>query len=152
MVLRGHRLRVALRGGCPCGVAWQASSHGVVQVSSCTASHGRCLRVVLCGSVFASPGGCRRAAIVVMFRLGLVVLCEHSIRTTIGTVFIHTSYFLPTLVASLLSYVVSCDVLVMCCVALFCVVPRPSDTSIVVLGFVTRITVREELQSRLINV
>jgi hypothetical protein len=62
------------------------------------------------------------------------------------------SYFPPTLVASLLSCVVSCDVLVMCCVALFCVVPRPSDTSIVVLGFVTRSTVREELQSRLIFV
>jgi hypothetical protein len=31
----------------------------------------------------------------------------------------------------------------MCCVALFCVVPRPSDTSIGVLGFVTRSTVRE---------
>jgi hypothetical protein len=46
-----------------------------------------------------------------------------------------------------MSYVVSCDVLVMCCVALFCDVPRPSDTSIVVLGFVTHSTVREELQS-----
>jgi hypothetical protein len=87
-----------------------------------------------------------------MFRLGLVVLRERSIRTTIGTVFVHISYFPPTLVASLLSCVVSCDVLVMCCVALFCVVPRPSDTSIVVLGFVTRSTVREELQSRLIFV
>ena len=87
-----------------------------------------------------------------MFRLGLVVLRERFIRTTIGTVFVHTSYFPPTLVASfalLLSCVVSCDVSVMCCVALFCVVPRPSDTSIVVLGFVTRSTVREELQSRL---
>jgi hypothetical protein len=40
----------------------------------------------------------------------------------------------------------------MCCVVLFCVVPRPSDTSIVVLGFVTRSTVREELQSHLIYV
>jgi hypothetical protein len=84
-----------------------------------------------------------------MFRLGLVVFRERSIRTTIGTVFVHTSYFPPMLVASLLSCVVSCDVSVMCCVALFCVVPRPSDTSIVVLGFVTRSTVREELQSRL---
>jgi hypothetical protein len=37
----------------------------------------------------------------------------------------------------------------MCCVALFYIVPRPSDTSIVVLGFMTRSTVREELQSRL---
>jgi hypothetical protein len=46
-----------------------------------------------------------------------------------------------------LSCVVSCDVSVKCCVALFCVVPRPSDTSIVVLGFVTHSTVREELQS-----
>jgi hypothetical protein len=84
-----------------------------------------------------------------MFRLGLVVLRERFIRTTIWTVFVHTSYFPPMLVALLLSCVVSCDVLVMCCVVLFCVVPRPSDTSIVVLGFVTRSTVREELQSRL---
>jgi hypothetical protein len=52
-----------------------------------------------------------------------------------------------TLVATLLSCVVSRDVSVMCGVALFCVVPRPSDTSIVVLGFVTHSTVREELQS-----
>jgi hypothetical protein len=81
----------------------------------------------------------------VMFRLGLVMLCERFIRTIIGTVFVHISYSLPTLVASSLSCVVSCDVLVMCCVALFCVVPRPSDTSIVVLGFVTHRTVREEL-------
>jgi hypothetical protein len=88
----------------------------------------------------------------VTFRLGLVVLHERFIRTTIGTVFVHTSYFPPTLVASLLSCVVFCDVLVMCCVALFCVVPRPSDTSIVVLGFVTRSTVREELQSHLVYV
>jgi endonuclease/exonuclease/phosphatase family metal-dependent hydrolase len=85
----------------------------------------------------------------VTFRLGLVVSRERSVRTTIGTVFVHTSYFLPTLIASLLSCVVSCDVSVMCCVALFCVLPRPSDTSIGVLGFVTRSTVREELQSRL---
>jgi hypothetical protein len=94
-------------------------------------------------------GGCRAG---VTFRLGLVVFRERSIQTTIGTVFVHTSYFPPTLVASfasLLSCVVSCDVSVMCCVALFCVVPRPSDTSIVVLGFMTRSTVREELQSRL---
>jgi hypothetical protein len=69
-----------------------------------------------------------------MFRLGLVMLRECFIRTTIGTVFVHTLYFPPTLVASLLSCVVFCDVLVMCCVALFCVVPRPSDTSIIVLG------------------
>jgi hypothetical protein len=81
----------------------------------------------------------------VTFCLGLVVFRERSIRTTIGTVFVHILYFPPTLVASLLLYVVSCDVLVMCRVALFCVVPRPSDTSIVVLGFVTRSTVREEL-------
>jgi hypothetical protein len=40
----------------------------------------------------------------------------------------------------------------MCCVALFRVIPRPSDTSIVVLGFVTRSTVWEELQSRLVYV
>jgi hypothetical protein len=87
-----------------------------------------------------------------MFRLGLVVLHERSIQTTIGTIFVHILYFLPTLATSLLSYVVSCDVLVMCCVALFCVVPHPSDTSIVVLGFVTHSTVQEELQSRLILV
>jgi hypothetical protein len=87
-----------------------------------------------------------------MFRLGLVMLRKRSIRTTIGTVFVHISYFLLTLVASLLSSVVSCDVLVMCCVALFCVVPCPSDTSIVVLGFVTHSMVREELQSRLVFV
>jgi hypothetical protein len=80
------------------------------------------------------------------------VLRERFIRTTIGTVFVHTLYFLPTLVASVLSCVVFCDVLVMCCVALFCIVPRPSDTSIIVLGFVTRSMVREELQSHLINV
>jgi hypothetical protein len=88
----------------------------------------------------------------VTFRLRLVVLHEHFIQTTIGTVFVHTSYFPPTLVASLLSCVVFCDELVMCCVALFCVIPRPSDTSIVVLGFVTHSTVREELQSHLVYV
>jgi hypothetical protein len=81
----------------------------------------------------------------VTFRLGLVMFHERSIRTTIGTVFIPTSYFPPTPVASLLSCVVSCDVLVMCRVALFYIVPCPSDTSIVVLGFVTHSTVREEL-------
>jgi hypothetical protein len=48
---------------------------------------------------------------IVMFRLGLVVLRECSIQTTIGTVFVHISYFPPTLVASLLSYVMSCVVL-----------------------------------------
>jgi hypothetical protein len=68
------------------------------------------------------------------------VLCEHLIRTTIGTVFIHIFVLPPTLVASLLSCVVSCDVWVMCCVALFCVIPCPSDTRIAVLGFVTRST------------
>jgi hypothetical protein len=87
-----------------------------------------------------------------MFRLGLVVFREHSIRTTIGTVFVHISYFLPTLVASLLSYVVSCDVLVMCCVAPFCDVLRCSDTSIGVVGFVTHGRIREELQSYLVFV
>jgi hypothetical protein len=87
-----------------------------------------------------------------MFCLGLVVLHERSIRTTIGTVFVHTLYFPPTLVVLLLSCVVSCDVLVMCCVVLFYVVPRPSDTSIVVLGFMTRSTFWEELQSRLVFV
>jgi hypothetical protein len=46
----------------------------------------------------------------VTFRLGPVMLHERSIRTNIGTVFVHISYFPPTLVASLLSYVVSCDV------------------------------------------
>jgi hypothetical protein len=40
----------------------------------------------------------------------------------------------------------------MCRVALFANVPWTSDTSIVVLGFVTHSTVREELQSRLIYV
>jgi hypothetical protein len=40
--------------------------------------------------------------------------------------------------------------LVMCCVVPFCNVPRASDTSIVVLGFVTHSTIREELQSCLI--
>jgi hypothetical protein len=30
---------------------------------------------------------------IVMFRLGLVVLHEHFIRTTIGTIFVHTLYF-----------------------------------------------------------
>jgi hypothetical protein len=95
-------------------------------------------------------GGLRQPSASVTFRLGLVVLHERSIRTTIGTVFVHISYSLPTLVASLLSYVVSCHVLVMCCVAPFCNVPRASDTSIVVLGFVTHSTIREELQSRLV--
>jgi hypothetical protein len=83
----------------------------------------------------------------VMFRLGLVMLPEHSIRTTIGTVFVHISYFPPMLVTSSLSCVMSCDVLVMCCVTLFCNIPCPSDMSTVVLGFVTHSTVREELQS-----
>jgi hypothetical protein len=40
----------------------------------------------------------------------------------------------------------------MCCVVLFVVVPRASDTSIGVLGFVTRSTFREELQSRLVSI
>jgi hypothetical protein len=40
----------------------------------------------------------------------------------------------------------------MCCVALFVILPWTSDTSIAVLGFVIRSTVREELQSRLIYV
>jgi hypothetical protein len=40
----------------------------------------------------------------------------------------------------------------MCCVALFAILPWTSDTSIAVLGFVTRSTVREELQSRLVYV
>jgi hypothetical protein len=39
---------------------------------------------------------------------------------------------------------------VMCYVTPFCNVPRTSDTSIVVLGFVTRSTIREELQSCLV--
>jgi hypothetical protein len=43
-----------------------------------------------------------------------------------------------------------CHVSVMCCVALFHNVPRASDTSIVVLGFVTHSTIREELQSCLV--
>jgi hypothetical protein len=72
-----------------------------------------------------------------MFCLGLVVLREHFIRTTIRIVFIHIFVLPPTLIASLLSCVVSCDVWVMCRVVLFCVVPRPSDTRIAVLGFVT---------------
>jgi hypothetical protein len=38
----------------------------------------------------------------------------------------------------------------MCCVTLFCNVLRASDTSIVVLGFVTHSTIREELQSCLV--
>jgi hypothetical protein len=40
----------------------------------------------------------------------------------------------------------------MCCVMLFVVVPWTSDTGIRVLGFVTRSTFWEELQSRLIYV
>jgi hypothetical protein len=40
----------------------------------------------------------------------------------------------------------------MCRVALFADVPWTSDTSIRVLGFVTRSTFREELQSRLVSV
>jgi hypothetical protein len=37
----------------------------------------------------------------------------------------------------------------MCCVTLFVDIPWTSDTSIRVLGFVTRSTFREELQSHL---
>jgi hypothetical protein len=40
----------------------------------------------------------------------------------------------------------------MYCVMLFVVLPWTSDTSIVVLGFVTRSMVREELRSRLVYV
>jgi hypothetical protein len=40
----------------------------------------------------------------------------------------------------------------MCCVMLFVVLPWTSDTSTVVLGFMTRSTVWEELQSRLVHV
>jgi hypothetical protein len=40
---------------------------------------------------------------------------------------------------------VSCHVSVMCCVALFGDVLRCSDTSIGVVGFVTRSEIREEL-------
>jgi hypothetical protein len=47
---------------------------------------------------------------------------------------------------------VLCHVLITFHVVLFCNVPRASDTSIVVLGFVTRNMVREELQSCLVNV
>jgi hypothetical protein len=47
---------------------------------------------------------------------------------------------------------VSCHVSVMCCVTLFYNVLRASDTSIVVLGFMTHSTIREELQSYLICV
>jgi hypothetical protein len=53
------------------------------------------------------------------------------------------------LAVSLLSCAASCDVLVMCRVALFVDVPWTSDTSIRVLGFVTHSTFWEELQSRL---
>jgi hypothetical protein len=60
----------------------------------------------------------------------------------------------PLISRTSLTLDVSCHVLchasVMCCVAPFCNVPRASDTSIVVLGFVTRSTIREELQSYLI--
>jgi hypothetical protein len=47
---------------------------------------------------------------------------------------------------------VLCHVSVMCCVTLLYNVPRASDTSIVVLGFMTHSTIREELQSYLICV
>jgi hypothetical protein len=57
-----------------------------------------------------------------------------------------------TLVFLSLSCVVSRGMWVMCRVTLFCDVPRTSDTSIVVLGFVTHSMVREELQSCLVNV
>jgi hypothetical protein len=76
MALRGRRLRAALRGGCPCGVAWQASSRGVAQASSCAASRGRRLRAALCGGVFASPGGCRRAAVVFTCRRTAIVFAS----------------------------------------------------------------------------
>jgi hypothetical protein len=68
-----------------------------------------------------------------MFCLGLVVLLRAS----------HTDYhwdrlrsyiYLPHACLLLLSCVVSRDMWVMCCVMLFCDVPRASDTSIVVLG------------------
>ena len=58
----------------------------------------------------AAPNPVLRSAITVTFRLGLVVFRECSIRTTIGTVFVHISYFPPTLVASLLSCDAPCDV------------------------------------------
>jgi hypothetical protein len=76
MVLCGHRLRVALCDGCPCGIAWQASSRGVVQALSCAASCGCCLCAVLCGGVFVSPGGCHRAAVVFMCRCMAIVFAS----------------------------------------------------------------------------
>jgi hypothetical protein len=80
------------------------------------------------------------------------MLRKRFIRTTIGTIFVHTVILPSRLLISLLSHDAPCDVLVMCCVAPFVVVPRASDTSIGVLGFATRSMSREELQSHLIYV
>jgi hypothetical protein len=87
-----------------------------------------------------------------MFCLGLVISREHLIRTIIGTVSVHI-FVLPPRSSPCCCHVM-CSVVCWSCavIALFCVVPRPSDTSIVVLGFMTHSTVREELQSHLIYV
>jgi superfamily II DNA/RNA helicase len=54
----------------------------------------------------------------VMFRLGLVVVHERSIQTTIGTVFVHISYFPHA--QCVMSCVVSCVGHVLCCALLQC--------------------------------
>jgi hypothetical protein len=84
-----------------------------------------------------------------MFRLGLVVFREVHTRTTIGTIPTHISYVSR---ARCVVLCVSCHALVMCCVTPFCDVLRCSDTSIGVVGFVTRSRIREELQSYLVHV
>jgi hypothetical protein len=73
-----------------------------------------------------------------MFCLGLVVLCRAS----------HTDYHWDRLRPYLVLPPHSmCRVMcrVMCCVVLFCNVLRRSNTSIGVVGFMTRSRIREEL-------
>jgi hypothetical protein len=83
-----------------------------------------------------------------MFRLGLIVFHKLHTRTTIGMVLTHISYVPHA--RCVVSCVVSCVDRISCCA--LCNVPQASDTSIVVLGFMTHSTVREELQSCLVNV
>jgi hypothetical protein len=59
-----RHLHAALRSGCLCGIAWQASSRGIVRCHPHAASRGCCLHVAWRGSVFALPGGHSRAAVV----------------------------------------------------------------------------------------
>jgi hypothetical protein len=75
---------------------------GYVSGAACTNGEGVCVY----------QWGC------VMFRLGLVVLLELFIQTTIGTVFVHISYFPHA--RCVVSCVVSCVGHVLCCALLRC--------------------------------